>query len=799
MMGDIPRICAEVSMVMTGCLGNRISGGIMAAILLPRLMHVGAAAIEQLPAALRQAGLSRPLIVTDRFFAGNGALARVEALLQAAGIASRAFTDAVPDPTSSSVDAVVAFLKAGEHDCVIGFGGGSPIDTAKAAAVLAVRGGAMRDLKAPHQEDTPALPIVAIPTTAGTGSEATRFTIVTDDATDEKMLCAGAAFMPTIAIVDYEFTLSKPRRLTADTGIDALTHAIEAYVSRRANPFSDGMALSAMRIIWANLRTACDEPGNRAAREGMMLGALQAGIAFSNASVTGRLALASNAEVDRAVAAALRAFAGWAATPPPRRAALLFRFRELLVRDADRLAAIVTAEHGKTLEDARGEVQRGIEVVEFACGIPSLLKGELSEQVGRDIDSYSMRQPLGVCAGITPFNFPAMVPMWMFPVALACGNTFVLKPSEKDPSLALELAALLAEAGLPNGVFNVVNGDRTAVEALLANPEVAAVSFVGSTPIAESVYRRGAESGKRVQALGGAKNHMVVLPDADLEMTARRANRRGLWFCGRALHGDLGRRGGRPGRVRGLARAAIGRARSSAAHRAGRRAWRRDGTAGHGRASRARARLCGPRRTRGRDARRRRARLSRRRLARRLLSGRLSLRSRNARDAHLSRGNLRPRALHAARCDARRSAALGRRARVRQRRRDLHARRRRRARLRAQRPRRHGRHQRADSRADGLPQFRRLEAFDLRRPRDSRPRRRALLHAHKNHDRALALRARRLRVLDAGDGMAKPMPTEPPLGEKIAVLMPMTSPAMLKVGPPELPRLIEASICRKSS
>jgi alcohol dehydrogenase class IV len=234
---------------------------------------------------LRQAGLSRPLIVTDRFFAGNGALARVEALLQAAGIASRAFTDAVPDPTSSSVDAVVAFLKAGEHDCVIGFGGGSPIDTAKAAAVLAVRGGAMRDLKAPHQEDTPALPIVAIPTTAGTGSEATRFTIVTDDATDEKMLCAGAAFMPTIAIVDYEFTLSKPRRLTADTGIDALTHAIEAYVSRRANPFSDGMALSAMRIIWANLRTACDEPGNRAAREGMMLGALQAGIAFSNASV----------------------------------------------------------------------------------------------------------------------------------------------------------------------------------------------------------------------------------------------------------------------------------------------------------------------------------------------------------------------------------------------------------------------------------------------------------------------------------------------------------------------------------
>ncbi len=234
--------------------------------------------------------------------------------------------------------------------------------------------------------------------------------------------------------------------------------------------------------------------------------------------VTGRLALATVAEVDLAVAAAKRAFPAWAETTPPRRAAVMFKMRELLLRDADRLTAIITSEHGKTLDDARGELMRGIEVVEFACGIPSLLKGELTEQVGRGIDSFSMRQPLGVCVGITPFNFPAMVPMWMFPVAIACGNTFVLKPSEKDPTLSLEIAKLFNEAGLPKGVFNVLNGDRVAVETLVAHKDVAAVSFVGSTPIAETVFRTGTQSGKRVQALGGAKNHMVVLPDADVPM-----------------------------------------------------------------------------------------------------------------------------------------------------------------------------------------------------------------------------------------------------------------------------------------
>ncbi len=230
-----------------------------------------------------------------------------------------------------------------------------------------------------------------------------------------------------------------------------------------------------------------------------------------------RVAFASAAEVDAAVRAARAALPEWSETPPVRRAAVLFRFRELILRELERLAALITAEHGKTLADACGEVQRGLEVVEFACGIPHLLKGDVTENVAREVDSVAVRQPLGVCAGITPFNFPAMVPMWMFPIALACGNTFVLKPSEKDPSPALVLAELLREAGLADGVFNVVNGDREAVDALLTHPGVAAVSFVGSTPVAEYVYRTGTQNGKRVQALGGAKNHLVVMPDADLD------------------------------------------------------------------------------------------------------------------------------------------------------------------------------------------------------------------------------------------------------------------------------------------
>ncbi len=232
---------------------------------------------------------------------------------------------------------------------------------------------------------------------------------------------------------------------------------------------------------------------------------------------TAQVQFASAGEVGTAIAAAQAAFPAWSATPPLQRARIMFRFKELVERNMDELAKTITSEHGKIFSDAKGSVTRGLEVVEFACGVPHLLKGEFSENVGRGIDSWSVRQPLGVCAGISPFNFPAMVPMWMFPVAIACGNTFVMKPSEKDPSCPLRLAELAAEAGLPAGVLNVVNGDKEAVDALLTDPRVQAVSFVGSTPIAEYIYRTGTAHAKRVQALGGAKNHMVVMPDADLE------------------------------------------------------------------------------------------------------------------------------------------------------------------------------------------------------------------------------------------------------------------------------------------
>ncbi|MDR6936963.1 CoA-acylating methylmalonate-semialdehyde dehydrogenase [Luteibacter sp. 3190] len=230
--------------------------------------------------------------------------------------------------------------------------------------------------------------------------------------------------------------------------------------------------------------------------------------------------LASVADVDAAVRAAHAAFPAWSQTPPLKRARVMFRLKELIERDMDRLARIIVSEHGKVLSDAKGELVRGLEVVEYACGIPELLKGEYTEQIANGIDAWTMRQALGVCVGITPFNFPAMVPMWMFPMAVACGNTFVLKPSERDPTLAVELAKLLKEAGLPDGVFNVVHGDKTAVDALLDHDLVRAVSFVGSTPIAEYIYARGCAQGKRVQALGGAKNHMIVMPDADLDKTA---------------------------------------------------------------------------------------------------------------------------------------------------------------------------------------------------------------------------------------------------------------------------------------
>lgn len=232
---------------------------------------------------------------------------------------------------------------------------------------------------------------------------------------------------------------------------------------------------------------------------------------------SGTVGLASAEDVRAAISAARKAFPAWASTPPLRRARILNRFLRILEDRIDELAQVITAEHGKVLSDAKGEIQRGMEVVEFATGAPQLLKGEVTENVGTRVDSHSLRQPLGVVAGITPFNFPAMVPMWMFPVALACGNTFILKPSERDPSASLILAKWLEEAGLPPGVFNVVHGDREAVDGLLTNPDVAAVSFVGSTPIARYIYETATRHGKRCQALGGAKNHMIVMPDADMD------------------------------------------------------------------------------------------------------------------------------------------------------------------------------------------------------------------------------------------------------------------------------------------
>ena len=233
--------------------------------------------------------------------------------------------------------------------------------------------------------------------------------------------------------------------------------------------------------------------------------------------ITKHVAMASRSTVEDAITAAATAFPAWRATPPGKRAKIMFRFKQLLEEHADEIVALLTSEHGKVLDDAMGEFIRGVEVVEYACGAAELLKGEHTKNVSHNVDSWSEFQPLGVVAGITPFNFPAMVPMWMFPMAIACGNTFILKPSEKDPSAPMMIAHLFKEAGLPDGVYNVVNGDKEAVDTLLEDPRVQAISFVGSTPIAEYIYATGTKNGKRVQALGGAKNHAIVMPDADID------------------------------------------------------------------------------------------------------------------------------------------------------------------------------------------------------------------------------------------------------------------------------------------
>ena len=227
--------------------------------------------------------------------------------------------------------------------------------------------------------------------------------------------------------------------------------------------------------------------------------------------------LGTKSDLDHAVENAKKAFEKWSQVTPLQRARIIFKYKELIEKNYDELTKLIVSEHGKVYEDAKGSLTRGLEIVEFACGIPQMLKGEFTENVGTNIDSWSMRQPLGVCAGITPFNFPAMVPMWMFPMAIACGNTFILKPSEKDPSCSIRLAQLFSEAGLPDGVLNVVNGDKEVVDSILTNKDIKAVSFVGSTPIAKYIYENAAKNEKRVQALGGAKNHCVVMPDCDMD------------------------------------------------------------------------------------------------------------------------------------------------------------------------------------------------------------------------------------------------------------------------------------------
>ena len=249
--------------------------------------------------------------------------------------------------------------------------------------------------------------------------------------------------------------------------------------------------------------------------------------------------LASKSDLDQAVEVAKKAFETWSLKPALQRARVMFKFKELIEKNSDELTKLIVSEHGKVYDDARGSLTRGLEVVEFACGIPNLLKGEFSENVGTNVDSWSMRQSLGVVAGITPFNFPAMVPMWMFPIAIACGNTFILKPSEKDPSCPMRLAELFTEAGLPDGVFNVVNGDKESVDAILTNPDIKAVSFVGSTPIAKYIYENSAKNEKRVQALGGAKNHLVVMPDCDLRWCGKWFNGGSIWICRRKMYGSI--------------------------------------------------------------------------------------------------------------------------------------------------------------------------------------------------------------------------------------------------------------------
>ena len=443
--------------------------------------------------------------------------------------------------------------------------------------------------------------------------------------------------------------------------------------------------------------------------------------------VQAKVAFASKAEMEHSIANAEAAQPAWAATNPQRRARVMFKFLELVQKEFDSLARLLSSEHGKTFADSKGDIQRGLEVVEFACGIPHLLKGEFSDSAGPGIDLFSLRQPLGVVAGITPFNFPAMIPMWKFAPALACGNAFILKPSERDPSVPMRLAELLVEAGLPAGVLNVVNGDKEAVDTLLTDPRISAIGFVGSSAIAEYIYSTGCAHGKRVQCFGGAKNHMVVMPDADMDQAVDALIGAGYGSAGErcmaiSVAVPVGQK-----TADLLVEKLIPRVESLKVGPSS------DPQADYGpMVTKAQvdkvksyvdlglkegAKLAG-----------RRPRLQAAGLREGLLHGRLPVRRGDAGHAHLQGGDFRPGAFGGARQELRGGAEASLRARLRQRRRHLHPRRRHRARFHQPRQCRHGGSELRDPGAALLLHLRRLEAFRLRRSQPARPRLGALLH-----------------------------------------------------------------------
>ena len=456
--------------------------------------------------------------------------------------------------------------------------------------------------------------------------------------------------------------------------------------------------------------------------------------------VQARVALASTAEVAEIVANAKAAQPAWAAQNPQRRARVMMKFLEVIAKEMKPLAELLSSEHGKTVADSLGDIQRGLEVVEFAIGIPHLMKGEFTDFAGPGIDMYSMRQPLGVVAGITPFNFPAMIPLWKAAPAIACGNAFVLKPSERDPSVPMRLAELFLEAGLPAGIFNVVNGDKEAVDAILTHPDIKAVGFVGSTAIAHHVYATGTAHGKRVQAFGGAKNHMIIMPDADLDQAADALLGAGFGSAGE--------------RCMAISVAVpVGEATANKLIEkllpkveALKVAPYTDEKSDFGPLVTAAAleRVKGLVQTgvdEGRQAARGRARLQDAGLRERLLHGRLPVRPGDARHAHLQGGDLRAGAVHRARARLRGGVGARERSRIRQWRRDLHPRRRRGARFRLPRECGHGGHQRADPGAARLSHVWRLEEVDVRRLEPAWPGLGALLY--EDQDRHLALAKRR--------------------------------------------------------